>query len=613
MSDFNRIIMRFLSFIVALVLSVGLCGCAKTTEDVCCTNVAQAEFAIGLPIEISRTAMSDEGKSSWEEGDTFALWAENRTGGFNINGADFTMMYYWHSLQSAVFTSYASALTKGDYTYYAVSPKPMSINNRKATYTIPAEQQGNAVDGAYDIMVATPVTTEALSEEKVNNLAMEFNHKTHLFKMIIPKSGNPLSNPVKQVVFTFPTTVVGNFTLDATKVEAAPVLNSGSQKLIVNIPDGFDEGDTAWARIIEGNISGNVTYYAVSTIGERTTERTFKLNKECKGGHITPLSLIIPEPIPPTVLRVKVGKNNLGEAVQKISIIDHNGNELKSFAANSNNIYDLEQHGIYEEGLFQTYTGRTFTVRFESEHAVVEKKITIPSTITKYEVNTVATVDVPYLFFEDFTSIHTSFDKDDSRVDNLMEADGMLLNNYMSVAGWNGAHIKGVAGKSVRVNVRHQSTLGATRSNGRLDSPAMKGLKPGVNVTLKVEFDMGAYANSGYGKNNDIFCTAGVHTSAESSVLNGIVTTTVAGTDINDYNRVPKMFSSVCLTTGYLGNNYNNDSFGSTFPTYSFTASGCSSATRFGWVPCCVQKEWVEANNAHYYIYLDNIRVSIAQ
>ena len=183
----------------------------------------------------------------------------------------------------------------------------------------------------------------------------------------------------------------------------------------------------------------------------------------------------------------------------------------------------------------------------------------------------------------------------------------------MSVAGWNGAHIKGVAGKCVRVNVRHQSTLGATRSNGRLDTPAMKGLKSGANVTLKVEFDMGAYANSGYGKNNDIFCTAGVHTSAESSALNGIVTTTVAGNEINDYNRVPNMFSSVCLRTGYLGNNYNNDSFGSTFPTYSFTASGCSSATRFGWVPCCVQKEWVTANNAHYYIYIDNIRVSIAQ
>ena len=605
--------MKKFHFVAVVVTLLALVGCTKTVDEGGCVEVAKSELSIGLPIEISRTAMDEDGKASWAEGDTFALWAENRTGGFNLNGADFTMMYYWHSIQSAVFTSFTNTLTEGEYTYYAVSPKPQSIEARKATYTLPTEQVGNSVDGAYDFMVATPVTTEALSAEKINNLAMEFNHKTHLFKMTIPKGGNPLNNPVKQVVFTFPTDVTGSVILDATAPEDTPTVKNGSKQLVVNIDGGFDEGETAWARIVETSISGNVTYYAVSTIGERTFERTFKLSKECQGGHITPLSLVIPDPIPPTVLRVKVGKNNLGEAVKSVSIIDHNGKTLKSYAANSSNIYDLEQYGIYEEGLFQTYTGRTFTVRFESEHAIVEKKITVPSIITKYTVNTIATIDVPYLFFEDFTSIHTSFDKDDSRVDNLMSADGMLLNHYMSVSGWNGAHIKGVAGKCVRVNVRHQSTLGATRTNGRLDSPAMKALKSGANVTLKVEFDMGAYANSGYGKNNDIFCTAGIHTSSESSALDGIVTTTVAGTDINDYNRVPKMFSSVCLTTGYLGNNYNNDSFGSTFPTYSFTASGCSSATRFGWVPCCVQKEWVTANNAHYYLYIDNIRVSIAQ
>ena len=605
--------MKKFHFVTVVAILATLLGCSKAIDENMVIEGAKAEHSIGLPIGVSRTAMDDEGKASWIEGDTFSLWAENRTGGFNINGADFTMMYYWHSEKSAVFTSFSNTLAEGDYTYYAASPKPESIDARKATYTLPGEQQGDTLNGAYDIMVATPVTAEALSEDKVNNLAIEFNHKTHLFKMVIPKSGNPFNNPIKQVVFTFPTTVVGNFTLDVTNAEAAPVVNNGSRQLIINIPNGFDEGDVAWGRILEGAISGNVTYYAVSTIGERTIERTFKLDKECKGGHITPLSLIIPDPIPPTVLRVKVGKNNLGEAVKTVSIIDHNGKTLKSYPANANNIYDLEQYGIYEEGLFQTYIGRTFTVRFESEHAIVEKKIAIPSIITKYTINTIATIDVPYLFFEDFTSIHTSFEKDDARVDNLMSADGMLLNNYMSVSGWNGAHIKGVAGTGVRVNVRHQSALGATRSNGRLDSPAMKALKSGANVTLKVEFDMGAYANSGYGKNNDIFCTAGVHTSSESSALDGIVTTTVAGTDINDYNRVPKMFSSVCLTTGYLGNNYNNDSFGSTYPTYSFTANGCNSATRFGWVPCCVQKEWVTANNAHYYIYIDNIRVSIVQ
>ena len=606
--------MRKIYFIVTLAILSLISGCSQQIEGVDSEVVTtKSELSIGLPINISRTAIDETGKASWSEDDSFVLWAQNRTGGFNIVEAVFKMMYYWQSYQSAVFTSNTNTISEGIYTYYAVSPEPESIKDQKATYTLPNEQQGDTFNAAYDILVAMPLKAEAIIPGKVNNLALDFQHKMHILKMTIPQGGNPLKDPVSRVVFTFPTTIAGNFTINALDPTEAPKINQGSKQLTINVPNGFDEGDHAWGVILPGDITGTIKYYAVSTQGERTLERSFNVAKTFAGGHITPLSLTIPNPIPPTILRLKVGKNNLGEAVKNISIVDHNGKTLKSFTPNANNTYDLEQYGLYEDGLFQTYTGRTFTVRFESEHAIVEKKITIPSTITKYEVNTLASIDVPYLFFEDFTSIHTSFEKDDARVDNLMEADGMLLNNYMSVSGWNGAHIKGVAGKSVRVNVRHQSALGATRSNGRLDSPAMKGLKPGANVSLKVEFDMGAYANSGYGKNNDIFCTAGVHTSSEGSALNGIVTTTVAGTDINDYNRVPKMFSSVCLTTGYLGNNYNNDSFGSTFPTYSFTASGCSSATRFGWVPCCVQSEWVTANNAHYYIYLDNIRVSIAQ
>ena len=611
MSDLIGLIMRKIYFVAALATLSLLCGCSQNIEGVDSETVAaKSKLSIGLPIGISRTAMSDEGKASWVEGDTFALWAENRTGGFNINGADFTMMYYWHSFSSAVFTSYANTLAEGDYTYYAVSPKPVSINNRKATFVLPAEQQGDAVNGAHDFMVATPVTAKALSNEKVNNLALEFNHKTHLLKLVIPQNGNPLSDPIKKVVFTFPTIVTGNITIDATTPTAVPTISNGSKQLIVNIPQGFDEGETAWARIAEGNISGAVTYYAVSTIGERTNNRTFNLSKMCEGGHITPLSLTIPSPIAPTILRFKVGKNYLGEAVQKVSIYDYNGALVQSFAANSSNTYDIVQHGIYEEGKFQTYAGQTFTVRFESQSAIVERKVTIPSTIAKNEVNTLATIDVPYLFYEDFAGVK-DFEKDDARVDNLMSVYGTLFST--AVSGWNGAHIRGVKGKSVRVNVRHQSTLGATRTNGRLDSPAMKGIKAGANVKLKVEFDMGAYANSGYGKNNDIFCMAGTHTSSEGSTLDGKLTTTVAGTEINDYNRIPGMFGSHCLTTGYLGNNYNNDSFGSTFPTYSFTASGCTSATRLCWIPCCVQKEWVTANNAHYYIYIDNIRVSIVQ
>jgi hypothetical protein len=106
------------------------------------------------------------------------------------------LYYFWHSFASAVFTSSTNVLTEGNYTYYAVSPTPQVINSTKASYSIPSEQHGTILDGSHDIMVATPIESAALSTEKVNNLALDFNHKTHLFKLMIPKGGNPLNEPI---------------------------------------------------------------------------------------------------------------------------------------------------------------------------------------------------------------------------------------------------------------------------------------------------------------------------------------------------------------------------------------------------------------------------------
>ncbi|MBE6175337.1 MAG: fimbrillin family protein [Rikenellaceae bacterium] len=600
--------MKKIYFIATLVTLISLLGCSKSIEseggDI---TVAQSELSIGLPVEINRTATDAEGNASWCDGDTFALWAENRTGGFNLNGVEFTMMYYWHSMQSAVFTSGASSLSEGTYTYYAVSPMPESISNRKATFTIPAVQQGNSFNGAYDIMVAEPLDAAAIVSDKVNNLALDFKHKMHTLKIEIAK--NTFGLDISKLVLTFTTEVTGTVMVDATNADSAPALTNGSKTLTLNFDTPINEGDTAWGVICPANVT-EVQIMAYATDGTESVGKTISLNKECEEGHITPLYFTTTQINPPT-LRFSMGKNNLGEAIKRWAILDQNGNTLLQWEANSGNLYTYSFNGSITASGLKQYAGKTLVAQFESEHAIVKRDFTMPSTISN-TTTTIPAIDIPYLFFEDFTSIQENFEKDDKRVDNLMSAEGMLLNKYMSVSGWNGAHIKGVAGKSVRVNTRHQSFMGATRSNGRIDSPAMKNLKAGANVRLKVEFDMGAYANSGYSKNNDIFCIAGMHTAAESTVLNGIDATTVAGEDIHDDKRVPKMFNSVCLQTGYITQTCNDNSFGVTLPTYSFVANGCTSATRFSWVPCCIQQNW-GSGNAHYYIYLDNIRVSIAQ
>lgn len=598
--------MKKIYFIATLVTFASLVGCSKPIEgEDSNVTVAQTELSIGLPIEISRTAVDADGKASWVEGDTFALWAENRTGGFNINGEEFQMMYYWHSLQSAVFTSNANSLAEGTYIYYAVSPMPNSISNRKATYTLPAVQQGDSFNGAYDIMVAEPVEAEALSADKVNNLALDFQHKMHTLKMTIPTGGNKLKAPVKQVVFTFPTNVVGTFTIEANAPQNAPVVSSGGKQLIVETPNGFDVGKTAWATILPANISGEVSYYAISTIGQRTLERKFSLSKECLAGHITPLSLTIPEPIPPTIIRLPIGKNNLGEAVQTITIFDHNNKQIQKFTANSSNTYDLVEYGLAEEGLFRTYSGKVFTVRFESKSAIVERQITLP-TINKYVVNTLASIEVPYLFFEDFSCIHTAGESygDDSDSDGEeRNQPGVLLDPYMSHTGWNAARFELGVGTCARINVRWQTVIGFTSTHrGRLDTPPLKNLKSGASVNVKIEFNSGCATNvsrdSKYGS-----LSVTTHNNL-SNPLNGVATGTAQSGNISEYGHVWWKQS--------MSDSYTTDSWTSSFPGHSTVANGVTNGTRICFYPDTSYNPFT-IGNEEWWFYIDNIKVSIAQ
>ena len=141
--------MKKFHFVAVLVTLATLCGCSQAVEENGNVEGAKSELSISLPIGISRTAIDENGKASWVEGDKFALWAENRTGGLALNQAEFSMMYYWHSAKSAVFTSQANTLADGVYTYYAASPMPESANGFNATYTIPAVQNGSTFNGSY--------------------------------------------------------------------------------------------------------------------------------------------------------------------------------------------------------------------------------------------------------------------------------------------------------------------------------------------------------------------------------------------------------------------------------------------------------------------------------
>ena len=607
--------MKRFYFVAVFATLALLCGCSKAVDGGNGVEVAKSELSVGLPIGISRTAVDDEGKASWVEGDTFALWAENNANELALDGAEFKMMYYWHSYQSAVFTSMANALAEGEYTYYAVSPKPQSTNALKATYTIPAEQKGEEFNGAYDIMVATPLKAEALSADKVNNLALDFQHKMHIVKVTIAE--NRLGSKISKLKFTFPSEVTGKVTVDAANAEAAPVLESASRELTIDCGEGVGKDETAWGVIFPQTISGDVQFCAISTDGIVSLNKNISLSKECLAGHITPLALTVPGPR--STLRFSIGKNNLGEEVEKLTIADHNGTTLALSQSGGNYDYSVDSD---QASVFDQYKGKTFTATFESKSAIVKGQFTMPTSFTS-GINIVPALTVPYLFEEDFSCIHTAGELygDNDKAADEQKQGGSSLDSYMSHSGWNAARFMLGVGTCPRINARYQqvkiSIIGysltfASSHHGRLDSPAMTNLKSGANVNLKVQFDAGAVAYEGDWSGQKVaILSLATHTNGTASMNGVAMGQYLDGVSLKTYTTSLEDYGTVYFEES-LGIDYGLDAFSSVFPTYSTHITGVNNATRLCFYPTATFNISGIGNN-EAAIYIDNIRVSIAE
>ena len=643
-------------YILHILTALMLISCIR--EDVNDVNIENhtGPVTVGFVAggaQKTRTTIDDNGIStSWSPEDKVALWALNEeTQSFSLNNQMFKM-YFRHPESRGYFTSTLNAaMADGSYTYYATYPTPTSVNGTTATFNLPDVQDGQ-MGGGVAIMVAEPQTgkaalsaltnTNASDEIFDNGLHLNMHHKMHALRMFIPhiptKEYYGFGNEkVVRIDLALPWNIAGTISTDISDEEAAPVLTGNGSRymsLLLKNPIGATTAngntyayDYAYASIIPAPIGDTNIYNGelvaevfTSTKAAKTTISLANLSSThtFAAGHITPVVLNCSKVVDRHAIRLTWMGNNLGEDINTIYFYDATGaevyriNDVASFV--STGIHDVDYTFVENKSeILSSLAGQTLTVKYESDNAIVSNTITMPTTLaTEVKCHEVG-ITVPYLFFEDFTSIHTNFEFDDKRVASLMSADGHLLNNYMSVSGWNGAHIKGVAGQSVRVNVRHQSTLGVTRSNGRLDTPAISTLKSGAKVKLKVTFDMGAYVDSGYDSGNDVFLVAGTHTSSESSALDGVTDTKAFSSVDDDATRVVGVFNNVALKTGNIPNNFTNDSFNSEFPTYSFTVDGCGATTRLCWVPCCSQGTFLTPNNAHYYLYFDNIKVQIVR
>lgn len=466
------------------VCSLMLNACSKEYVSTA-SDCGKVQVSIGQSLKIdTRTSIADDGTTAiWSGGDKIAVWAAASDGTYALEGEVFTMWHYNDALSSAIFTATITPMPEGVYTYYATYPEPKSVGGTTAVYELPQTQSASKFNGACDIMVARPVENAgALTDAKVNEMNFSFSHKMHSLKVNIPRGGNMLGMPITRLEFTFPTNVTGDVAVDIADPLAPTVLTNGSNKLVLEIPDGADEGESVWGMIFPTDISGEITYTAYSG-GYASFPRTITVAKSAEAAHITPMSLPIPELYRLTEISLSIGENNLGEDVQSVSIINENGNVIKTLPANAENEYILSYEGTFDAAQF---SGKRFTARFESEHAIVEQPFTMP-TITPYIKNIVEKpVDVPYLFSEDFSGI-----SDISSNDEFPGERGTLSFEQDAVSflsGWSGARIGAQAGTSIRIAARRETSA---RYYARVDSAPLANIKEGTSVKVAVTFDYG--------------------------------------------------------------------------------------------------------------------------
>ena len=605
----NAIAMNMKKIFTSVVLALCFVACQQEVTPQHDTPSGKIKVSIGQTLSIkSRTSIGDDGHSAiWSAGDKIALWAESRSGNFAMQAEPFALYHFSESYDTAVFSAFINPMEEGEYTYYATYPIPNSINGTKATYTIAAEQQGDTFVGDCDIMVSNPVTARELAEGVVNDLNFRFAHKMHALRITMPGDGTMNGYPIDCIEFTFPTEVTGDVVVDVANPSAPATLVNGSKNLKVNIPAGYKEGDTVWAMIFPTKLTGEISY-RVHASGYKSVYKSVSISKTAQESHISPMSFAVPGLSYVTDLYINVTDNMLGEDYNSITIYDMSGNKLQSHSANSSHTYYATSvNGQIDSS---SLSGTQYRVVYESDNAIVEDVVTV-SNITPYRNNSVAS-KVPYLLFEDFSSIHTTHANcgdDDSSYGDDREQPGESLNNYMGSQGWSAARFMVSAGNCVRINVRYQMVKilfsFTTTHRGRLDTPLLNGLKSGSTVKLKVQFDAGAHV--AVGSSMDFTgqdCTSisvSTHTNA-ASAIDGVATGTAESGSLADFGETH--------FTKFLPDSYAINSWTSAYPTFSISVPNVTNAHRL-----CFYADTSASidgiGNEEFFIYIDNIKVSI--
>lgn len=615
----------------------------------CQGDLLPSERSEAQPVEVgiyvggahARTAMLENGLSAvWEAGDELAVWARNSAGAFALQNQIFKT--YGLDERRGFFTSVLSEpMPEDTYTYFCSYPAPISVNGTAATFGIPSVQNGKA-SGGTDVMIASPVQHSALTAipdpEDHSGMSMIMNRMMHQFRFWVPAEDQVLGDEkIENIYMTFPTAVTGNVTFDVADLTVPAQLTGGQADVQLNLnqPIGRTSGEDyeyACFAFVPTQFAEGQSF----TVKAYTDDKIAYFDpidlkaRNFQAGHSTPVMLMPREIVDfAGIIYIKVGANNLGENPRKITLTAPEG---CNWGDGGSNVLVYEPgHEItvgetialrFETDLdaYMAFSGKDISVTYDSENALLSETVKMPSITGQGKTD--LSLTVPYLLFEDFSCVYAEGESygNNSYSQDERNQPGSSLDGCMSHTGWNASRYW-TKGNSIRINTRYQC-VGATvfgytvafasYHHGRLDTPHLTGLKPGKSVNLRMNYDAGGHLHttSSSGASGVTLCIAS-HTNA--GVLEG-VPTGAKGLDLGapgftaTYDTSLTDFGSRQSSTP-LSNDYGNEAFTASFPTYEANVSNATSATRLVFYIIFTGDGGI--CNAEFNAYIDNIKIQI--
>ena len=573
----------------------------------------------------TRTEMLDNGLSAvWVSGDKISLWAMNSAGSFTLSNQAFTTYGLEGSL--GFFTSeLQEPMLSGEYTYYACYPAPKSVNGTKVTFSLPTVQDGLAGSGV-DIMISDPVVgpelTSISNDQPYNDVSLEMNRMTHHLRFWIPKGENHLGEDIQKIEITMPENIVGTYYSDFTKPFEYKDLGSGSKTVTLELEKPLRESDFASAQFVYAVIYPSGTQYTSADYmyitvygnsGKSTLDPIPLQGRTFLAGHSTPVRLLPKAPDIYCSMKIRTGRNNIGEPLWNIKI-SSDGKTLFNYANTSSayhNIeYTQEYHGASGKESFDALVNAILNgkavLNFETNNASVDIPMTAGMLDLDGNSGELYLGDVPYLLYEDFSSAKAYAMNDGYAASTNTDTgtSGYLLNGYLSGAGWNASRFGIIEEDCIRINCRYEGAVFAYRKYcGRLDTPAFKWIKPGKSVNVVIEYDKAFYIPAGYNLDTSgakAKYYVGHHTKSESSTLGAIGIGNTSESNITGDSNI--VFTSDVHASENVGN----------MSTHSVTIPSATNATRaVFYVNTTETKVVFLGMNSCYYLYLDNIKVYI--